>query len=190
MADERRIGDQEIEVAARWLAMQVDQANRRSTWNWPSVDRLTRTYRRRLTQTVQEYPRTSYLELHGPSYPVPRAEIFPGNVLGINGTPGRTIFRWTIPDPDPILDPLLAALASNSIDPAQRAVVSDALEERGRMAEATLLRSEGVEIAVLGGRVYDAAAVFGAVERMRQRVIHQTNRQIEETTRAVGRFLG
>jgi uncharacterized protein (TIGR02996 family) len=65
-------------------------------------------------------------------------------------------------DIDPILDPLLAALASDPTDPAQRAVVSDALEERGRMAEAELLRSEGVEIVVMGGRVYDAADAFMA----------------------------
>jgi uncharacterized protein (TIGR02996 family) len=74
---------------------------------------------------------------------------------------------WPV-DPDPILDTLFAALALDPTDPAQRAVVSDALEERGRPAEAGLLRSEGVEIAVLGGLVYDVAAVFGAVEQMRQ----------------------
>jgi uncharacterized protein (TIGR02996 family) len=167
---DRRIGDQEIEVAARWLAMQVDQANRRSTWNWPSVDRLTRTYRRRLTQTVEEYPRNPHIELRGPYYPAPWVHVWPGNARGFIGTTGQPTFRWTMPDPDPILDPLLAALASDPADPDQRAVVSDALEERGRMGEAGLLRSEGVEIAVLGGRVFDTATMFGATERMRQRI--------------------
>jgi uncharacterized protein (TIGR02996 family) len=53
----------------------------------------------------------------------------------------------------PDLEPLLAALTEDPSDREMRAVVSDAMEERGRILEAELLRSNGM-IEVIDGLIF------------------------------------